>query len=287
MTIQTWINHAEERLQKAGCPDAGLDARYIAAGVLKKSPGEIRFLGDTEIEKDALEIMNVRLDRREKGEPLQYIENTAYFMDFEFYVDENVLIPRQDTETLVELALKKIGGIQKPDVLDMCTGSGAIAVSLALYRKDARVMASDISNGALNVARKNALSTAANVEFILSDLFESIPEKKYDLITINPPYLTREDMLTLQREVQAEPSLALFGGEDGGSWAWTGKGRFNAIYKRMHLGIGCSEGFMRRRPRCMDKEQGIVLWKTQCASGKELPVRWKPLKESLKSFPFA
>ena len=215
MTIQTWINHAEERLQKAGCPDAGLDARYIAAGVLKKSPGEIRFLGDTEIEKDALEIMNVRLDRREKGEPLQYIENTAYFMDFEFYVDENVLIPRQDTETLVELALKKIGGIQKPDVLDMCTGSGAIAVSLALYRKDARVMASDISNGALNVARKNALSTAANVEFILSDLFESIPEKKYDLITINPPYLTREDMLTLQREVQAEPSLALFGGDDG------------------------------------------------------------------------
>ncbi|MBE5790849.1 MAG: peptide chain release factor N(5)-glutamine methyltransferase [Clostridiales bacterium] len=215
MTIQTWINHAEERLQKAGCPDAGLDARYIAAGVLKKSPGEIRFLGDTEIEKDALEIMNVRLDRREKGEPLQYIENTAYFMDFEFYVDENVLIPRQDTETLVELALKKIGGIQKPDVLDMCTGSGAIAVSLSLYRKDACVTASDISFGAIEVAKKNAGRLNANVGFVLSDLFESIPEKRYDLITINPPYLTKEDMLTLQREVQAEPSIALFGGDDG------------------------------------------------------------------------
>ncbi|MBQ6715725.1 MAG: peptide chain release factor N(5)-glutamine methyltransferase [Clostridia bacterium] len=215
MTIQTWINHAEERLQKAGCPDAGLDARYIAAGVLKKSPGEIRFLGDKEIDEDALEIMNVRLDRREKGEPLQYIENTAYFMDFEFYVDENVLIPRQDTETLVELALKKIGGIQKPDVLDMCTGSGAIAVSLSLYRKDACVTASDISFGAIEVAKKNAGRLNANVGFVLSDLFESIPEKRYDLITINPPYLTKEDMLSLQKEVQAEPSLALFGGDDG------------------------------------------------------------------------
>ena len=215
MTIHTWLTHAEERLQKAENPDARLDARYIAAGVLKKSPGEIRFLGNMEIDKDALEIMNARLSRREKGEPLQYIENTAYFMDFEFYVDENVLIPRQDTETLVELALKKIGARPEPDVLDMCTGSGAIAISLALYRKDAFVTASDISAGAIEVAQKNALLTGANVEFILSDLFESIPEKKYDLITINPPYLTKEDMLSLQKEVRAEPALALFGGEDG------------------------------------------------------------------------
>lgn len=215
MTVQMWLTHAEERLQKAENPDAKLDARYIAARVLKKSPGEIRFLGNMEIDKDALEIMNARLSRREKGEPLQYIENTAYFMDFEFYVDENVLIPRQDTETLVELALKKIGARPEPDVLDMCTGSGAIAISLALYRKDAFVTASDISAGAIEVAQKNALLTGANVEFILSDLFESIPEKKYDLITINPPYLTKEDMLSLQKEVRAEPALALFGGEDG------------------------------------------------------------------------
>ena len=113
MTVQMWLTHAEERLQKAENPDARLDARYIAAGVLKKSPGEIRFLGNMEIDKDALEIMNARLSRREKGEPLQYIENTAYFMDFEFYVDENVLIPRQDTETLVELALKKPAGFKR------------------------------------------------------------------------------------------------------------------------------------------------------------------------------
>ncbi len=215
MTLNNWLINAEKRLQKAGCPDSRLDARYIAAGVLKKSPGEIRFLGDEEISGETLEIMNRRLIRRENGEPLQYIENTAYFMDFAFYVDENVLIPRQDTETLVELALEKIKSVKNPDVLDMCTGSGAIALSIALYRKDASVTASDISEGALNVARKNASLTGAKAEFVLSDLFESLPDKKYDLITVNPPYLTKEDMDDLQKEVKKEPALALFGGEDG------------------------------------------------------------------------
>ncbi len=215
MTIHTWLTHAEERLQKAENPDARLDARYIAAGVLKKSPGEIRFLGAEEVGEETLKVLNERLGRRENGEPLQYIENTAYFMDFAFYVDENVLIPRQDTETLVELALEKIKHIKNPDVLDMCTGSGAIAVSIALYRKDASVTASDISTSALDVSKKNAALTGAEAEFVLSDLFESLPDKKYDLITINPPYLTKKDMDELQREVRKEPALALFGGKDG------------------------------------------------------------------------
>ncbi|MBQ2433479.1 MAG: peptide chain release factor N(5)-glutamine methyltransferase [Clostridia bacterium] len=215
MKLKDWLIEAETRLQKAGCPDSRLDARLIAAGVLKKSPGEIRFLGGEEMSADTCKALYERLERREKGDPLQYIENTAYFMDFEFYVDENVLIPRQDTETLVELALEKIKPIPCPDVLDMCTGSGAIAVSIALYRKDASVTASDISAGALGVAKKNAALTGAKADFVLSDLFASLPDKKYDLITINPPYLTKKDMDDLQKEVQKEPALALYGGEDG------------------------------------------------------------------------
>lgn len=215
MTLNEWLMDAEDRLRKADCPDSRLDARYIAAGVLKKSPGEIRFLGGAEICPETMDIMNERLSRREAGEPLQYIVKNAYFMDFEFYVDENVLIPRQDTETLVELALEKIKSVKNPDVLDMCTGSGAIALSIALYRKDASVTASDISEGALNVARKNADRLGAKAEFVLSDLFQALPGKKYDLITVNPPYLTKEDMNDLQREVKREPALALYGGEDG------------------------------------------------------------------------
>ncbi len=215
MKLKDWLYEAEERLHSADCPDSRLDARLIAAGVLKKSPGEIRFLGEEEASGKTLEILNERLKRRENGEPLQYIENTAYFMDFAFYVDENVLIPRQDTETLVELALEKIKHIENPDVLDMCTGSGAIALSIALYRKDASVTASDISEGALGVSKKNAALTGAKAQFVLSDLFTSLPDKKYDLITVNPPYLTKRDMDELQKEVKKEPALALFGGEDG------------------------------------------------------------------------
>ena len=215
MKLKDWLKEAEERFIKAGCPDSALDARLIAAGVLNKSPGEIRFLGETEAEGRTLKILNERLLRREAGEPIQYIENIAYFMDFAFYVDENVLIPRQDTETLVELALEKIRKIPNPKVLDMCTGSGAIALSIALYRKDARVIASDISSDALSVAKKNAGLMNASAEFIQSDLFENIPRETFDLITVNPPYLTKRDMQCLQKEVKREPALALFGGEDG------------------------------------------------------------------------
>ena len=215
MTLSEWLIRAEDALTGALCPDSRVDAKLIAAGALSKSPGEIRFLGGMEIEENVLEILESRLQRRVKGEPLQYIENTAYFMDFEFYVDERVLIPRQDTETLVEFALEKIKNVKEPKILDICTGSGAIAVSLSAYRKDARVIASDISEDALIVSRINAQKTHADVTCIQSDLFDSIPDQKFDLITANPPYLTKDDMNHLQTEVKAEPALALFGGEDG------------------------------------------------------------------------
>lgn len=215
MTLSNWLKGAENALISAECPDAILDAKLIAAGALKKSPGEIRFLGGMELDEQILETLESRLHRRANGEPLQYIENTAYFMDFEFFVDERVLIPRQDTETLVEYALEKIRAISNPSVLDLCTGSGAIAVSIASYRKDASVFASDISKGALEVSKINAQRTRADVTFFESDLFENLPKQKYDLITANPPYLTRDDMTALQKEVRREPELALFGGDDG------------------------------------------------------------------------
>lgn len=151
--------------------------------------------------------------RAETNEPLQYLLGVAYFYNSEFKVDKRVLIPRFDTEILVERALKEIGD-REVKVLDMCTGSGAIAITVALNSK-AVVSASDVSLDALNVALVNAVEKCASVEFIESNLFENIKDK-YDFILINPPYIPSSVVETLEQEVKDyEPRLALDGGEDG------------------------------------------------------------------------
>ncbi|MBQ4073273.1 MAG: peptide chain release factor N(5)-glutamine methyltransferase [Clostridia bacterium] len=163
-----------------------------------------------DIADKALEICKKRV---ESNIPLQYLLGKANFYGNEFKVDSNVLIPRFDTEILVERALKEIGE-KEARVLDMCTGSGAIAITVALNSK-ATVVASDISPLALNVARRNALDKCVSVEFIESDLFDKI-EGKFDYILINPPYIPTSDIETLDAEVKDyEPILALDGGVDG------------------------------------------------------------------------
>ena len=163
-----------------------------------------------DIADKALEICKKRV---ESNTPLQYLLGKANFYGNEFKVDSNVLIPRFDTEILVERALKEIGE-KEARVLDMCTGSGAIAITVALNSK-ATVVASDISPLALNVARRNALDKCVSVEFIESDLFDKI-EGKFDYILINPPYIPTSDIETLDAEVKDyEPILALDGGVDG------------------------------------------------------------------------
>ncbi len=158
----------------------------------------------------ALEICKKRV---ETNEPLQYLLGVAYFYNSEFKVDKRVLIPRFDTEILVERALKEIGD-REVKVLDMCTGSGAIAITVALNSK-AVVSASDVSLDALNVALINALEKCASIQFIESNLFENIKDK-YDFILINPPYIPSSVVETLEQEVKDyEPRLALDGGEDG------------------------------------------------------------------------
>jgi len=215
MTLGKWIQGAEEALCASSCPDSALDAKLLAAGVLNLPFGNLRFYAERELSDAEENEMNARLARRVSKEPLQYIENAAYFMGLCFYVDERVLIPRQDTETLCEAALDKIRHIKNPKILDMCTGSGALAVSLAHFRKDASVTAADISRDAIDVAEKNARILNARVRFVESDLFSALGNEAFDLIVCNPPYLTEDDMNELQDEVKREPALALFGGADG------------------------------------------------------------------------
>ena len=195
------------------------------------------------------------IDRRAAGEPLQYILGSQEFMGLNFAVNPSVLIPRQDTETLVELALKRAGEKKRSlSILDMCCGSGAIAVSMAHFLPKAKITACDISPEALEVARGNAARNGLNgrIEFRESDLFFMTKRKKtvrikdsFDMILSNPPYIPTQDIDTLQTEVRDhEPIKALDGGSDGlDFYRRIAEDAFGSLKKDglMFLEIGCDQ----------------------------------------------
>jgi release factor glutamine methyltransferase len=156
-------------------------------------------------------------ERREKHEPLAYIVGCKPFMGINILVDSRVLIPRPETELLAEEAIKLAKELPHPiSILDLCTGSGAIAVSLAKYLPQAKIFASDACAEALAVAQKNAENQAVKITFVQSDLFGTLKGKKFDLIVANPPYIPTKEIDTLQPEVKDfEPRMALDGGSDG------------------------------------------------------------------------
>lgn len=184
------------------------EARLLLAHALKVSVNDLIKI-DYCNEEQVTEFLDM-LEKRINNVPFAYIVGHKEFMRLDFLVNENVLIPRSDTEILVEEAIK----CNKKKILDMCTGSGCIAVSLAYYIENSQVTAADISFDALKVARKNAMLNEVEVSFVESDLFSDI-EEKYDMIVSNPPYIKKGAISNLQLEVQKEPSLALDGGESG------------------------------------------------------------------------
>jgi release factor glutamine methyltransferase len=152
--------------------------------------------------------------KRESHIPLQYITGVQEFLDYRFKVNEDVLIPRQETELLVDMVSKYIGK-REMKVLDLCTGSGCIGISLDKICKKANVTAVDVSTKALEIARQNNIINGANVKLLHSDLFENIHEK-FDVIVSNPPYIPTKDIECLEEEVKIhEPMLALDGDTDG------------------------------------------------------------------------
>lgn len=215
MTIAEWLKSAAEALEQSGCPDPAVDSRWIAEDVLGMSPSVLRFEANNAPTAAQLAEMNECLRRRLQGEPVQYILKRADFMGLQLYVDSRVLIPRQDTETLVEAVIVELQAMKQPRVLDMCAGSGAIGLSIKTLVPRAEVTLSDISAGALEVIKKNAHDLAAEVTLRHGDLFKAVGRERFDLIASNPPYIPRADMLQLQKEVTFEPELALDGGLDG------------------------------------------------------------------------
>ncbi len=184
------------------------EARLLLAFALHKNENELIKLRECTDDEAYSFISFVKM--RIKGIPYAYICGQKEFMKLNFTVNQSVLIPRPETELLVEEALK----YSCNKVLDLCTGSGCIAVSIAYYGEKMQVEASDISNEALMIAEENAKKNGVSIKFIQSDLFENI-ENTYDIIVSNPPYIEEKIISSLEKEVQNEPYIALSGGEDG------------------------------------------------------------------------
>lgn len=217
MTIREALNKGMIILKSNNIESPKLKARLLLQYILKKTRQYLIVYDNEEIPKKEQWEYFVNIEKLVQGVPLQHITHRQEFMKMDFYVNENVLIPRPDTEILVEEVIEIAKKIKNPIILDLCTGSGAIAISLAKNIKDVKIYATDISEKALEVARKNAKDLGVNekIEFIKSNLFEKIDKTKFDIIVSNPPYIKKEDISYLSEEVQKEPEIALNGGEDG------------------------------------------------------------------------
>jgi len=215
LTIKQTLTKGTIMLKNSNIESPKLKARLLLQYILKKSRQYLIVYDNQEVDKKAQWEYFVNIEKLTKGMPLQHITHTQEFMKMDFYVDENVLIPRPDTEILVEETIKIAQTMESPKILDLCTGSGAIAISLKKYIPSARVYAVDISKKALEIAKKNAHRLEAEVKFIESNLFEKIKNEKFDIIVSNPPYIKKSDINYLSQEVQKEPQIALDGGYDG------------------------------------------------------------------------
>lgn len=194
-----------------------MEAELLLCHVLDTNRALLLAHDTDSIGADKAEAYRTLVARRKAGEPFQYLLGSANFMGLDFIVTPDVLIPRFDTERLVEKALELLQPIAQPIVLDICTGSGAIAVAISHYKPDAAVYAGDISEAALKVAEQNNQCLNTHVSFRQGNLLEPFDDLNgtVHLLISNPPYITTQEMQELPIDVQQEPHLALWGGEDG------------------------------------------------------------------------
>lgn len=225
-SLQILLEEGKEFLEKAGIEEAGLDAWLLLEYTTGRSRAYYFAHREEAVKKEVAETYRKLVRERALHIPLQHLTHQAFFMGYEFYVNEHVLIPRQDTETLVEAALNVLKNREHPKILDMCTGSGCILLSLLMEKKDGTGAGADLSEEALKVAKRNARSLGVEdrTVFLKSNLFsnEYFSKKdgkssgEYDILISNPPYIRTADIEDLMEEVKFhDPRMALDGFEDG------------------------------------------------------------------------
>ena len=214
MKVKDVLRKEVDKLNSFNVEDAILKAQMLLQNILGVSHEYLVMHYEDEISNDNLKEYERNIVDLINDKPIQYILNNQTFYGYNFYVDENVLIPQPDTECLVEEVIGLGNELDKKiKILDICTGSGAIAISLR-KNLNCQMYASDISLEALEIARKNTVINNCEVTFIHSNMFENINEK-FDIIVSNPPYIETNVIKTLSEEVKQEPLLALDGGKDG------------------------------------------------------------------------
>lgn len=216
MTPRELLRLLTAELATAGVPDPEVDASLLLSHVTGQPPLNLRLDSWSQVVPEEEAAVRALCERRKTRMPLQYVLGVQAFLGRDFHVDERVLIPRPETELLAERAIAALRSRETPVVLDLCCGSGCLAVSMALEAPHAEVHAADLSEGALAVTRMNAERLGAKVTLHQGDLFDALPkELRFDVIVSNPPYIPAADCLGLQAEVRREPMMALDGGADG------------------------------------------------------------------------
>ncbi|HBV86707.1 MAG TPA: peptide chain release factor N(5)-glutamine methyltransferase [Desulfosporosinus sp.] len=221
MKILDGMRWGETELLKKGIENPRFDADLLLAETLKMARDRLYIDWDRDLSEQEEADFRKAILRRSMNEPLQYILKRQEFMGLSFYVDERVLIPRADSEILVEKCLELIkrenrqGQGRLVKIADLCTGSGALAISIAHYYPASEVVGTDLSSGALEVAHQNAEGLGVKVEWREGDFVDSIRGEHWDLIVSNPPYVSIEDYSQCAPEIFREPSMAFIGGSDG------------------------------------------------------------------------
>ena len=218
MLIADLLREAGRMLDAAGVPEARREAASLLSFVIGKDRTFLIAHSEDPVSANSLDHFREAVGRRTKGEPLQYITGVQDFYGREFRVTPDVLIPRPETELLVEAALAAVADVPAPLICDVGTGSGCIAITLLCERTDARAIAVDVSQAALEVAAQNALhlDVSERIELKISDCFSGLAPITFDLVVSNPPYVSASALPGLQREVRDhEPLVALSPGADG------------------------------------------------------------------------
>ena len=217
MTPRELLKLLSAQMAAAGVPDADVDASLLLSHVTGQNPLNLRLDSWSQVSLADEEQFRALCEKRKTRTPLQYLTGVQSFLGRDFYVDERVLIPRPETELLAERAIQLLREEKyPPKALDLCCGSGCLAVSMALGDPRADVHAADLSEGALAVTKMNAERLHAKVTLHQGDLFDALSiHQLYQVIVSNPPYIPAADCLELQEEVRREPIMALDGGADG------------------------------------------------------------------------